>query len=541
MRLLSYILITSLAIFGLATIAISGFHLGGPFLVSLFQFSQLTSALLGGIIAFVSANIPMRSGKNTEPWLSRERLCWTLIGFGLIMWGIGEAFWRYYVSIHQSPFPSFADIGYASLPPLVFAGLVLQPSSNSGTKRLLMIIDSLISTGSILAIAWYLLLGSLTQFSVLTNLGKFLRLYYPTTDVALLSCVVLLLLRSREPVYQVRARRIGLLVVAIGLCFFVASDFIYNLQQNAGTYVRNMDTWVDLGWPLGMLLIGLAAYLRRFLPATSAAGGEQRAHQRTERITFGPAQLTPYVLLSILFIVLVLNILSSDPAQRSLRPVLLFVTLAVIGLFVVRQILTMQDNERLTLRQAEALARLELANRRVEDQASIIAEHNAELETGVMHLKEVQAQLSNGNLRARANLTKGELLPLAASLNHMADRLMRLEQSESYLQHLTASLADLSVALERYRAGGPLIVPSSSTQLMEINRLLLAMGLKKSLITRPLQPASPSAQPPAPRRPTARKLNLSSKSAPSKEPPVATHLTGMAGDALDKGPSPQDQ
>ncbi len=82
---------------------------------------------------------------------------------------------------------------------------------------------------------------------------------------------------------------------------------------------------------------------------------------------------------------------------------------------VVRQILTLLDNERLTRRQANALERLELANRRVEEQARMIAERNAALEQGVNHLKDVQARLANGNMRVRARLTDGELLPLSAS------------------------------------------------------------------------------------------------------------------------------
>ena len=124
-----------------------------------------------------------------------------------------------------------------------------------------------------------------------------------------------------------------------------------------------------------------------------------------------------------------------------------------------RQILTLMDNVRLTRRQADALDRLEIVNRRVEEQARLIAERNIALEKGVAELKDVQARLANGNLRARAPLTGGELLPLAISLNLLADRLMHREQAEIYLQRLIRALAELSIAIERYRFGGPLIIP----------------------------------------------------------------------------------
>ncbi|HYU74767.1 MAG TPA: hypothetical protein VEL31_19020, partial [Ktedonobacteraceae bacterium] len=311
------------------------FHLGG----SAWRFAQLAGSIIGGTIALISINIAYRDRENTEPLISRERLAWTLVGCGLIAWGLGESIWRYYMFTNQNPFPSYADIGYASLPPLIFAGMLLQPTSGSARKRLFLLLDSLISMASMLAIGWYLLLGDLALHSTVENpLAKFLGLYYPTTDVALLSCVVIMLLRGQGRLYQATARRVALIVVGIGLCFFAISDFTFNVLQNAGIYVEG--TWVDLGWPLGLITIGLAAYLRRFLPLTPADRIEQHWRRRAERLTFGPEQLLPYLLLVILFGVLVLNIFSPDAGQRDIRPILLIATIAVVGLVIVRQILT---------------------------------------------------------------------------------------------------------------------------------------------------------------------------------------------------------
>ncbi|HLZ81710.1 MAG TPA: hypothetical protein VKP04_08770, partial [Ktedonobacteraceae bacterium] len=265
----------------------------------------------------------------------------------------------------------------------------------------------------------------------------------------------------------------------IGLCFFATSDFAFNLLQNAGTYIEG--TWVDLGWPLGLTTIGLAVYLRRFLPLTSTDQIEMRLRRRAERVTFGPEQFVPYILLGVLFVVLILNVISTDPGQRDIRPILLMATLCVVGLVVVRQILMQVENGRLARRQADALERLEAANQRVEEQARMIAERNAALEMGVNHLKDVQARLANGNLRARARLSDGELLPLAASLNLMADRLMRLERTDIYAQRLTKALAELSIAIERYRNGAPFMMPISCNDFTEVNRLLLALGLKEKV------------------------------------------------------------
>jgi len=334
-------------VLALIMIAILGFHLGGPALLPVGLYLGTADALIGGIVVLVSVALPLRSEEDAEPWLSHERFAWILIGLGCLMWGVGDCIWHYYQAHGQSPFPSLADIGYSSLPPLIFLGLLLQPSPGSGRSRLMLLLDSLIAMGSLLAIAWYFLLGPLALASVEDPLSKFLGLYYPTSDIPLLTCVILLLLRSWGRVYQATARRISLIVVGLGLCFFVTSDILYNMLQNAGTYVAG--TLISAGWPCGIMIIGLGAYLRRSLPATSATLIEQRVRRRTKRVILGLEQLVPYLLLGILFVVLVFNTLSSDKGQLALRPVLLFATIGVVGLVVVRQILTIRVNADLYL------------------------------------------------------------------------------------------------------------------------------------------------------------------------------------------------
>ena len=494
--------VRSVAWIGVLMLIIVVFHIGGGTIaLRVGQFSPLFGAFIGGFLALICAILPAQRKEATEHWLRNERLAWILIGFGVIMWGFGDCIWRYYMSIGQSPFPSMADIGYFSFPLLVFAGLLLQPPSGAGRKRLLLLLDSLISMGSILAIAWYLLLGSLAQAPGEANLAKFLGLYYPITDTALLSCVIFLLLRGQGRAYQATARRVSLLVIGLGLCFFVFSDFLFNIQQNAGTYVEA--TWVDLGWPFGMMTIGVAALLRRYLPVTPKEVIEERVRYQAEQVSFGLPQYLPYMLLTFLFFVLSLNVLSSDSNQLAIRPVLLLATLGVVGLVVIRQVLTLLDNARLTRQQAESLEDLQVANQRIEEQSRIMALHNAELEHGIEHLKDVQASLANGNVRARARLTSGALLPLAASLNLMAERLIRLWQTSIHAQHLVTALGDLCNALDNHWKGERLVIPDSCRELIEIHRLLRSMRIDTlsagyQTVTQPMT-NQPLSQPVTPR------------------------------------------
>jgi len=511
------------------------FHIGGSTIaLRVGQFSPLTGAFIGGFLTLTCVILPIGRREATEPWLRNEQLGWILIGCGVIMWGLGESFWRYYVSIGESPFPSLADIGYFSFPLLVFTGLLLQPSSGTGRKRLLLLLDSLICMGSILAIAWYLLLGSLAQAPGEANIAKFLGLYYPISDTALLSCVLFLLLRGQGRAYQATARRVSLLVVGLGLCFFVFSDFLFNVQQNAGTYVEA--TWIDLGWPYGMMTIGIAACLRRFLPVTPKEVIEQRMRDRAEDVSFGLPQFAPYMLLSFLFFVLTLNVLSTDPGQLAIRPVLLLATLGVVGLVVIRQVLTMRDNARLTRQQAESLEDLQVANRRIEEQSRMIAIHNAELEQGIEHLKDVQANLANGNVHARARLTSGALLPLAASLNLMADRLIRLWQTSIYAQRLVNALGELCTALDNHWKGERLIIPDSCNELVEMHHLLRSMHID-TLSTRSHPINHPATHPAT--HPVTQPLSHESSGHPFTPRPVTNLFSSQHGlEQQREGPSP---
>ena len=325
-------LIKAVAWVGAAMIVIVVFHLGGTIALRVGQFAPVTGAFIGGSLVLFSATYPRHRNDPSEPWIGLEQISWILIGFGIIMWGMGDSFWRYYVSQNQAPFPSMADIGYTIFPLLAFTGLLLQPAADEQGKRLVLIMDSLISMGSIFALAWYLLLGSLAQAAGEANLAKFLGLYYPISDTAMLSCIIFLVLRGQGRIYQSTARRMGLLILGLGICFFIGSDFSFNVQQNAGTYVEA--TWLDLGWALGLMTIGIAACVRRFLPATSEEVIQQRQELLEEKTNLTPMQFVPYALLGLLFVALTLDVLAPDGGQRTIRPVLLFATIGVVALVV---------------------------------------------------------------------------------------------------------------------------------------------------------------------------------------------------------------
>src|SRR5215831_14109104 len=104
MQSLSRTVVKGVVWIGAGMVIIVVLHLGGTLALRVGQFSPLTGAFIGGALVLSSVLMPMRKGGNTEPWIGYEQAGWVLIGLGIIMWGIGETFWRYYISIGQTPF-----------------------------------------------------------------------------------------------------------------------------------------------------------------------------------------------------------------------------------------------------------------------------------------------------------------------------------------------------------------------------------------------------------------------------------------------------
>lgn len=413
-RLLAMLVITV----GLAMIVVVAGYVGSELADYTEQFAPLIGAFLGGSLTLWGTRFP--ENRIPDPWERRERLSWLLIGAGCILWGVGESFWRYYISIGQTPFPSFADIGYASFPVLVFVGLLLQPSPGTTQRKIMIILDSIIATGTVFAHAWYFALGRLVLAADDMSLAHILAIYYPAADAVLLSCVIILLLRGQRPLAQSTRHRVALAAVGIGLFFFVVSDFVFHTRQNASSYA--WAPWLHLGWPLGMMIIGITAHFHRFPLAVPTTWKVRLEQAVTGRSLFSPMQLLPYILLVCLFVVLLANGLTEDRIQQTIRPVLLLVTLFAVCLVITRLTITMWENMRLMQRQATLL------EDQIEDQRDINAQvlaANAELASGIDHMQEVLTKLANGDWQARVNLPKGNLWPLGQSINILANRLAR--------------------------------------------------------------------------------------------------------------------
>jgi two-component system, cell cycle response regulator len=182
----------------------------------------------------------------------RERAPWLLLGLGSMAWGIGNFY--FLVAFYHSdsvPFPSLADLGYLSLYPFMYAGLLLLMRSRVTGFRRLLWLDGLIGGLAVASLAtafvFQVVLDSVggSSAAVATNLA------YPLADAVLIALVVLVVGASGwRPGH-------AWLLLGTGLAVFFLGDSMYLVQTSHGTYVAG--NLPDASWLIGLLLIAYAA------------------------------------------------------------------------------------------------------------------------------------------------------------------------------------------------------------------------------------------------------------------------------------------
>ena len=248
-------------------------------------------------------------------------------------WGIIE------LGLKQEPFPSIADLFYLIYYPLILTGVLLLPRNRGGTrenlKRTLDI--SIVLLAATLGL-WYFLIGP----SIQSNTGEpflnqIILLAYSVGDVVLLGALLdIIFSRYGENI------DVYLIYLSASLVVSIVADCIYSYQALQGSYVSG--GVLDISWIIGTLLIGLAAVsfiVSNRSPDNPAQFSQTKALIRKLQM-FLP--FLSYILLVCAFLLLVL--VGPNSKSMSFKTISIFVG-GVIGLVLVRQILTLSENIRL--------------------------------------------------------------------------------------------------------------------------------------------------------------------------------------------------
>lgn len=272
-----------------------------------------------------------------------ERLGWICLAVVLLAWQAGDWTFTFYDFVKNSaaPFPGIADAAYYSgyLAFILAIPLLTFPQSRLKDRRWL--IDAAIVIIVAGALAWEYIMRPIVAEGGSDAFGAAVALGYPLLDLALLTTLVVTLYASGG-----RFSSAALLLTGAGL-FQIVSDGAYTYVLTTTGY-DNVGNPMELGWIAAYLLLAVCALL---------------PNEATRR----PASPRP----SLMGIVLpyaasvpLLVLLIVGAARGHLSLVLLGGAGMTLGLVVLRQFLTLQENLALLTRAANFDDLTGLPNRR---------------------------------------------------------------------------------------------------------------------------------------------------------------------------------
>jgi len=229
---------------------------------------QALGWLLAVLFCLVGLKRPWRSSfpRSDATSAIRRPQRWVplFLALGIFCQFIGQVIYTYYDARHWTPFPSWADAGYLSTFPFLLLGILLLPTRPlSGVTRSRVMLDGFMIMTALVTFSWYFVLGPNMLQGGETAFAKILGSAYPFFDLVLIFCVLRLSFRT-----DVSALRPAVLLLSIGFIIIVITDSIYDYQTLQQSYMNGLQ---DLGWPVGYMLIGLAAQTLNLLQARHGA------------------------------------------------------------------------------------------------------------------------------------------------------------------------------------------------------------------------------------------------------------------------------
>src|SRR5829696_693654 len=270
-----------------------------------------------------------------------QRWAPVLLGIGILSFAFGQMVFAYYEWVLQQPppLPSLADVGFLSQYPFLLLGILLLPARPiPAASRARIALDGLIIMSALVTLSWYFVLGPIVQEGGETTLAKVVAVAQPLADVVLVAC--LLILASRPSEHTLRP---ALRLLALGLTLVVVADSYFTYQTLHGTYATG--TLLDVGWPLGYMLVALGAFVTRLAPTGEVAATSPEEPGNTPRAASPLAEqrvwrsLLPYVLVPVVGILVVYAWRTSTESDSLATGVYIGGAL-LIGLVLLRQVFT---------------------------------------------------------------------------------------------------------------------------------------------------------------------------------------------------------
>ena len=275
-----------------------------------------------------------------------QRWAPVFLGLGILSWALGQMVFTYYEWVlgRPPPLPSIADVGYLSVYPFLLLGILLLPARPIPVaSRTRIALDGLMTMTGAVTFSWYFILGPVMQQGSETTLAKAVSSAYPLAGMVLIACLIILASRPGQ-----HSLRPAVRLLALGLTLIVIADSNFAYWSLHDAYATG--TLPDVGWSLGYMLVALGAFAARLAP------GEEATTQVEPGDTPGTASppveqrvwtsLLPYVLVPAVG-VLVVYAWRASGGSSSLATGVFIGGAVLIGLMLLRQVLTIVENARL--------------------------------------------------------------------------------------------------------------------------------------------------------------------------------------------------
>lgn len=368
---------------------------------------QALGWLLGTLLCLVGLRNPFRRifsrGETLFNVDSARRWLPLLFAAGIFCQFIGQVIYTVYDIQNLKNFPSWADVGYLSTFPFFFMGIYLLPTRPLiQTTRARVILDGFIIMFSAITFSWYFVLGPTMLQGQETLMAKIVGSLYPFFDLVLIFCVLRLMLLSLNqdlwPAVQ---------LLALGFFIIVIADSVYDIMNLQGTYASGLQ---DAGWPLGYMLIGLAAQaitIARKRNAHSAAPDDEYPVNAVP-IRFEWLSLLPYILIPAVFVLMVY--IWQLGTGGVLEQGVYFGGAALICLVVLRQFFVIRQTHEFNKKLQQMQTEVSLQNQALSEANERLEEQALQLESAYeqqLHLNELKDQfLLNVNHELRTPLTE---------------------------------------------------------------------------------------------------------------------------------------
>ena len=370
----------------LCTIALVGVDIALNLLLAEQQrviYSDLISPVIDLLASITLLVVARQAGKHSRPY----GIAWGIIALAILAYTLGDITWAILeLGLGEPPFPSLADAFYLLFYPLLLAGVLGLPEKPSTRgEQITQVLDAGIVMVATSLVFWNFLIGPLVASNAdYPILEQAILLAYPVGDLVLLWSLLRLIYRRLDRPEQ---NEVPTFLLAASIAVTIVADSIYSYQAFIGTYVSGSP--LDIGWRASVLLTGLAGIAQVTAIRSSTSTGKfplplESFINRTRAIT----PYLSYLWLIAAYIILIRS--NNFPMHMSFISLALAVG-GIIGLVLLRQIITLFENTRLN-------TQLQQTTHRLQTQTAELEKTNQELQNEIMERSAVEQQLTYDSL-----------------------------------------------------------------------------------------------------------------------------------------------